>query len=237
MRNLFKTEFFKLSRSKALWVIVFLFLFCIYAFMVGKKVEAANLISFCTNIILSFSLILPLYGIVLVNDFMAGYYKEAVFVGNTKWQVYFTRYAAFLIGILGIVFLPLIAVIAFYLSKDGATEIFANCDSSLLADLGFLVLYCTCFSAFVMMVVMIGKSYATVVFLCIFYNMMYVFVHEIIPQNDIPNWVAYSFLGVTDKLLQVKGATEALKIVGALLGQTAVCTGIGYAFFKKRELR
>lgn len=88
-----------------------------------------------------------------------------------------------------------------------------------------------------MMFTMIGKSYAAVVFLCIIYNTVFVFVHEIIPQNDIPNGILYSFVGIQDKLFGTKDVTECFKIAGALLIQTIVYTGIGYAVFTKRELR
>lgn len=237
MRHLLKTEFFKMSRSKILWTMTSIMLVYFIVALIQGSVETTNLISFLSEIIFSISIMLPFYGIILAHEYIAGYFKDAIFAGNTKWQVYFTRYLAFFAGTVIIIFFPVLLITLFFFLKDGATEVFVNCDITLLADVGFLVLYCLCFSAFLMMFTMIEKSYAAVVFLCIIYNAVFVFVHEIIPQNDIPNWIVYSFVGIQDKLFGAKDATECFKIVSALLGQTVVCTGIGYVVFAKRELR
>jgi len=237
LKNLIKTEFFKLSRSRTLWGMTTIM--CIYLFIASlvTEIEAVELIPFLLDNIFTLSITLPMYGIVLAHEYTAGYFKESIFSGKTRIQVYMSRYLSFSSGIVMILLLPVLAIIAFYFIKDGGIELIVACDAALVVDVICLVLYCFCIAAFLMMCIMIEKSYAAVVLLCIIYNIVYVFINEIFPISDMPNWVRYSFVGIQGELFITKDSLEWMKIGVTLLGQTLIFNGIGYVVFKKRELR
>lgn len=145
MKYLLKTEFFKISRSKTLWSMTSIMLLYLIVVLVQGNVETTNLISFLSENVFTLSIMLPFYGIVLVYEYTAGYFKDAIFAGNNKWQVYFTRYLTFFVGTVSIIFFPVLIVTLFFLLKDGGTEVFVNCDITLLAD-GVFFLYTVCVS-------------------------------------------------------------------------------------------
>lgn len=241
MKGVFKAEFFKMSRSKLLWFLTLGNLAFLLLLLVENEVESSGIVQFLTNsdFFASASVMAALYGVVIANEYVSGYFKEAIFAGYTRRQVYSARYLAFSVGMVVILMLPYLLSLLFFFVQDGSgTTVFTVNGESFLTGWGLLFLYCFCFSAFFMMTTVIMKSYASIVFICIVYNMAAVFAHEIIPADALPIWLSYSFIGVTNKLLNiVREPGESIKVAAALLGQTILYAGIGYLFFTKEELR
>ena len=240
MRTIFKTEFYKLSRSKSLWILMF-FSFALLIIYIQQSGFLAMDIQFWaeSNFFQMAFMLVAFYGIVIAHEYISGYFMEAVSGGYRRWEIYLARYFAFLLGTILITLMPCLLGILFSFLRVGTKNALPMVKTGYFAvGFGFFALYCICISSFFMMLIIITKTYSMVVFICIFYNMAIIMIQEIIPAAMLPQWIACSFLGIRQSLFfQTMEAREGTLLLFSLLGQSLLYTGIGIYYFAKIELR
>lgn len=237
MKALFQTEFHKMLHSRCLIGLIFFNIIFLFI-LIGRKEDPSHMIQYLagSDYFETTSVFIGFYGMVIAHEYVAGYFKEVVCAGHLRWKVYMVRSAAFLLGSMMIFLLPSLFAFLFFLLREG-NLLFVLQMKYYRMGLIFLVLYCVCISAFFMMVTMIAKTYAGVVFICIFYNMLMILIHEIIPADILPEWIGYIFVGMRQEIFfQEMEIRKAVLIIFLLLVQGLCLTGIGMFYFTKKEL-
>lgn len=238
MKVLLRAELYKLLHSKWMWAFaIFTSIFAM--FLMAKSKSSENVVQFWaeSDFYQMVSVLVVLYGIVIVHEYASGYFKEAVCAGHLKWEVYLVRYFAFFIGALVILVSPCLSALLFSSCIKGNILTVSQLRAFFIG-IAFLVLYCVCISAFFMMLAVVVKTYSMIVFSSIFFNMLVVVIYEIIPAESFAGWMKYSFAGIQHTMFfQPMEIEKALLLLFSFLGQSILYTGIGVFYFTKKELR